>query len=207
MDVTQDASVEAAIATLLAGGPCDVLINNAGTCDQSEFVCQAASARRQEMELNYFGAQRVASALLPDMLRRGCGSIVNVSSLLGYVACPTTANYSASKAALNAWSHALRREVARFGVGVQIFVAPHTQTGLAHLTRFDGVPSVPVEYTARELARAVESGARQHAPSWLYRAALLLLRLFPELIERRVASSTAGLLAPSLSEMRLTTRA
>jgi short-subunit dehydrogenase len=196
MDVTDDTSVETAIAQLEADGPCDVLVNNAGTCDQAEFLLQRPAARRAEMELNYWGPQRVTRALLPGMLRRGHGTIVNVSSLIGYVGCPTTANYSATKAALNAWSHALRGEVARFGVQVRVFVAAHTQTDLARSTRFDGVHSLPVEYTARELVAAIERDHRERGTGPVYRFLLWLARMLPEFMEARIAASTRALLLP-----------
>lgn len=51
-------------------------------------------------------------------IAQGSGTIVNVSSLLGSIPAATVANYSATKAALEAWSHALRGEVARFGIQV-----------------------------------------------------------------------------------------
>lgn len=194
MDVTDDDSVEEAARTLLAGGPCDVVINNAGSCDQAEFLAQPAATRRAEMELNYWGAQRVTLALLPSMIRRGQGAVVNVSSLLGSVACPTTASYSGSKAALNAWSFALRREVERFGVRVSVFVAPHTQTDCGRKSRFDGVTSLPVEYTARELLRAVDRAPRLYAASPVYRLLLRLAGFFPAFLEGRVAASVRRML-------------
>lgn len=195
MDVTDDASVAAGISRVLAGGPCDVVINNAGTCDQALFLAQDVGTQRAEMELNYWGAQRVTRALLPSMIRRGSGVIVNVSSLLGFIAAPTTANYSATKAALNAWSHALRGEVSRHGLKVVLFVAPHTQTELGRATRFDGVVSLPVDYTVKELLRAVEREPRQYAASPVYRLLLRLAGVFPAFMEARVAASVRTLLA------------
>jgi pimeloyl-ACP methyl ester carboxylesterase len=93
--------------------------------------------------------------VLPAFVRQRAGVIVNVSSLLGSVASPTTACYGASKAALESWTFALRAEVARFGVRASVFVAPHTDTETGRRVKFDGVLSVPVAYTARELVRAI----------------------------------------------------
>jgi len=189
MDVTDDASVDAGIDRLLQGGPCHIVINNAGSCDQAEFLAQEVATRRAEMELNYWGAQRVTRALLPSMMQRGSGTIVNVSSLLGSIASPTTANYSATKAALNAWSHALRGEVSRFGIKVVVFVAPHTDTAMGRRVRFEGVVSLPVDYTVKELLRAVDRAPRQYAASPVYRLLLRLAGLFPAFMEGRVAAS------------------
>ena len=200
MDVTDDASVGEGIARVLQSGPCDVVINNAGSCHQADFLAQDMGARRAEMELNYWGALRVTRAVLPSMLRRRRGVVVNVSSLLGFVPSPTTANYCATKAALNAWSHALRGEVDRFGVKVVVFVAPHTQTECGRGAQFDGVVSLPVEYTVEELLVAVDRAPRQYAGSPVYRMFLRLARWFPTFMERRLAASTRRLLLPSYAD-------
>lgn len=189
MDLTRPQSVESAIAGLLRAGPVDVVINNAGTCIQREFIVGDEASLRAEFELNYWGAQRVARAVLPSMIRRRSGLIVNVSSLLGTIACPTTANYSASKAALEAWTQALRGEVGRFGVHVGVFMAPHTQTELGKQTGFEGVVSLPVDYVAKELIRAVERRPRYYAASPVYRMLLRINTVLPSFMERQVAAS------------------
>ncbi|MFO0612463.1 MAG: SDR family NAD(P)-dependent oxidoreductase [Polyangiaceae bacterium] len=189
MDVTDDASVARAVAELLSVGPCDVVVNNAGSLDQAWFVEQSSETQRREMEVNYWGALRVTRALLPSLLARGAGSVVNVSSLLGGVASTTTANYCATKAALEAWSFALRREVERHGVKVTVFVAPHTETEMGGRARFEGVRSLPAAYTAAELARAIDRAPRKYAGSPVYRFLLWLARVAPSFMEARVSAS------------------
>lgn len=193
LDVTDDASVARAADQLLASGPCDVLVNNAGSCDQRELVLQPSDVQRAEMELNYWGALRVTRALLPHFIARRRGLIVNVSSLLGSIASPTTANYGATKAALESLSFALRAELARFGVGVTVYVAPHTQTDLGKATEFRGVVSLPVAYAAEELIRAIDRAPRRYAASPVYRMLLWLGRLFPAFMEARVGAGTQHL--------------
>src|SRR5262245_37040185 len=83
VDLTDDGGVTRAVAELLGRGPCDVLVNNAGSIDQREFLMQPAETQRAEMELNYWGAVRLTRALLPAFVQRRAGVIVNVSSLLG----------------------------------------------------------------------------------------------------------------------------
>lgn len=194
MDVTDDESTATGVARVLANGPCDIVVNNAGTCVQKQFLAAIPRELRDEMELNYFGAQRVTRAVLPSMMERGSGVIVNVSSLLGIIASPTTSNYSGTKAALGAWTHALRGEVARFGIRTVLFVAPHTQTELGAATHFDGVRSLPVEYTVQELIRAIDRAPRQYAASPVYRFLIRLAGWFPAYMERQVAGSVKRLL-------------
>lgn len=198
MDVTDDDSVAAGIERALALGPIDVLVNNAGVFHQRCFLGQDPQHQRAEMEVNYFGALRVTAMVLPAMMRRRTGTIVNVSSLVGAIPCPTVANYSASKAALNAWTHALRGEVARHGIAVTVFMPSHTATEQAQRsTRFDGVPALSVDYTASQLLRAIDRAPRSMAASPVFRMFLRLAGMFPGWAERRMAGSTAALVAAS----------
>jgi short-subunit dehydrogenase len=198
MDLTDDDSVAAAIEQILSRAPIDVVVNNAGTCLQRPFLAQDPLRLREEMELNYWGAQRVTRAALPSMIARRQGSIVNVSSLLGFVPSPTTCNYCGTKAALNAWTHSLRGEVARLGIRVTVFVAPHTQTSLGAKTEFDGVTSLPVEYTVKELCRAIDRAPRLYAGSPVYRMLIRFAAWFPLFMERRLAASVERVLVRSV---------
>jgi 3-oxoacyl-[acyl-carrier protein] reductase len=194
LDLTDSASVQATLARVLADGPIDVLVNNAGTVYQSEFLTQSEPRLREEIELNYFGALHMIRALLPSFLLRRQGAIVNVSSLLGSVAAPTTANFSGSKAALEAFSRGLRGEVERWGIRVTVFVAPHTQTELGTRTDFRRVKSLPVAYVATQLVRAIDHTPARYAASPVYRVLLRLAAWFPRWMERQVASSVQHLL-------------
>jgi hypothetical protein len=84
--------------------------------------------------------------------------------------------------------------VARFGIRTVLFVAPHTQTGLGAATEFDGVRSLPVEYTANQLCRAIDRAPRQHAGSPVYAAFIRLAAWFPVFMERQLAASVERLL-------------
>jgi len=199
LDVTDDQSVADACERALAGGPVDVLVNNAGVFDQTPFLLQDPQQRRREMEVNFFGAQRMARALLPAMIRRSCGTIVNVSSIVGEIPCPSVSNYSATKAALNAWTHALRGEVGRHGIRLVVFIPNHTQTDRAlETTRFDGVPALPVEDTVRELVRAIDRAPRSVAANPVFRMFLRLSKIFPRWAEGQMAATTRALLEPEL---------
>lgn len=195
MDVTDEASVRSALDKLLARGPIDVLVNNAGSASQATFLEQTEATQRSEMELNYFGALRVTRALLPSFIARKCGTIVNVSSILGSVGAPTLASYGASKAALENFSQALAGEVARFGIRVTVFIAPHTQTELGQRIRFRGVHSLPAEYVAQELVQAIDTAPARYAASPIYRILLRLAAWFPSYTQRRIAASVSHLLS------------
>src|SRR3954454_10348281 len=99
------------------GEDVDVLVNNAGAAWREPFAEGGWEDVRRTMELNFNAPVRITEALLPARRKRG-GAVVNVASVAGRVPRPRTGAYSASKAALNAWTDALRAEEADNGVHV-----------------------------------------------------------------------------------------
>lgn len=190
MDVTCDASVQQGVAAMLRTGPCDVLVNNAGLCIQADFMTRSLASLQAELDVNYWGALRVTRAVLPSMQQRRAGHVVSVSSLLGSIAAPTTANYSAAKAALEAWSQAMRGELAQFSIDVTVFVVPHTDTEMGRRVHFAGVHSLPVDYTVQAMLHTIHRRPRRYAASPVYRALLRLNRLLPVFMEQQLAKST-----------------
>ncbi len=118
MDVTVQASTDAAFAIARQAGPIDVLVNNAGVGAATPLELTPEDEHRAVFEANYFGAIRCIQAVLPEMRERGAGTIVNVTSMEGLVAMPNQIPYSASKWALECAGEALAHEVYRFGVRV-----------------------------------------------------------------------------------------
>lgn len=119
MDVADDASVDRALAEVrAAGGPLDVLINNAGIGAYAVAEELSMSDLRRTLETNFFGVVRVTQRVLPEMRERRRGRIVQMSSIAGKLSIPLFGAYSASKHALEGWSDALRLEVYPFGIHV-----------------------------------------------------------------------------------------
>jgi short-subunit dehydrogenase len=123
--VTADIADEATPAMVLkeaeaAYGPVDVLVNNAGL--GMALPAQTATMHdvRRVFDVNFFGAVAMTLAVLPGMLERHRGSVVNVTSVSGYVPNPGESPYGATKAALSRWAHGLAVELA--GTGVHIGV-------------------------------------------------------------------------------------
>jgi 3-dehydrosphinganine reductase len=195
VDITDPAAVDRAVGEILAAGPCDVLVNNAGWCDQREWRMQHPATQRAEMELNFWGAVHMARALLPSFIARGAGHIVNVSSLIGSVAAPTTVSYGAAKAALEHWSHGLRAEVARFGVRVSIYVAPHTDNEQGRRVEWRGVTRLPETYAARKLIATIDRAPRKRGAGPGYAVFLWIAQHFPRVMERLVGGGTRHLLS------------
>ena len=89
---------------------------------------EQADAKKQ-MEINFFGTINMTKAVLPYMHRRGNGRIVNISSVAAPAAIPFQAYYSATKAAINAWTAALANEVRPYGITVTAIQPGDIKTG------------------------------------------------------------------------------
>jgi len=93
------------------GGPIDILVNNAGLDETRSFTDTTAAELRRITEVNYLAPAELCRQVIPGMLRRGRGHIVNVSSMAGSSVFPGLVTYSASKAALSHFTAGLRADL------------------------------------------------------------------------------------------------
>ena len=120
-DVTDDTGRKALIERAEAElGPVDILVNNAGIEQVSHFARQAPEVIVKIIETNVIASMLLARQLLPGMLERRRGHIVNMASLAGKKGTGYIAVYSATKAALIEWTAALRVELEGTGVGASV---------------------------------------------------------------------------------------
>lgn len=132
MDISETGRARAHVDHALAAfGKVDVMVHNAG-------IGQRALARetpleddRRIMEVNYFGAVALTKALLPEMVARGGGHFVVVSSVTGYVGTPYRSGYAASKHALHGFFESLRAETHRDGIVVTMVCPGFVDTEIA----------------------------------------------------------------------------
>lgn len=123
-DVTDPDSVSSAVdAAKKRFGKIDILVNNAGVAKSGLLIDMPLDDFKQVFDVNVNGTFNVTKAVLPDMLSRGQGSIVNVSSVWGEKGASMEVAYSSSKAAVIGFTKALAKEVAPMGVLVNA-VAP-----------------------------------------------------------------------------------
>jgi 2-hydroxycyclohexanecarboxyl-CoA dehydrogenase len=117
LDVTDGDSVRAATSAVAGElGPVDVLVNAAGWDELRPFVDTDEDFWRRVVEINYLGYVRVTHAVLPGMLERGWGRIVNVASDAGRVGASLEAVYAGAKGGVIAFTKTVAREAARAGV-------------------------------------------------------------------------------------------
>ena len=134
MDVTSGASVADAVAEASErlGGPIEIVVNNAGWDEHRRFLDTDEEFWNTVIEINYKGVLRVCKAVVPGMVDRGWGRVVNIGSDAARVGSSLEAVYSGAKGGVLAFSKALAREVARSGVTVNCVCPGPTQTPLLH---------------------------------------------------------------------------
>ncbi len=121
LDVTEDASVTDAIRTVLReDNKIDYLVNNAGYMFVGITEAYSIVQAKDQFETNFFGILRMVKAVAPHMRKRKEGLIVNVTSIAGRLIFPYFGIYCASKHAVEAYSQALRYELAPWGIEVSL---------------------------------------------------------------------------------------
>jgi len=124
LDVTSEESMSTAVNSVLTkSGRIDALVNNAGYSQGGASETLAMDDVRRQFETNVFGLLRMCQLVLPAMREQKSGRIVNISSMGGRVVFPGGGAYHATKYAVEAFSDAMRFEVAGFGVRV-ILIEP-----------------------------------------------------------------------------------
>jgi 2-hydroxycyclohexanecarboxyl-CoA dehydrogenase len=131
LDVTSAASVEEAIEEIeRALGPISVLVNNAGWDELRPFLETDEQFWDRVIELNFKGCLRVCRRVVPGMVERGYGRVVNIGSDAARVGSSLEAVYSGAKGGVVAFSKTLARETARSGVTVNAVCPGPTETPL-----------------------------------------------------------------------------
>lgn len=146
LDVTSADGIPKAVE---AAGPIDALVNNAGVGMLNVLEGAEMAKVRELFDTNVFGAMAMTKAVLPQMRIRRSGVIVNVSSSVTIKPLPALSVYSASKAALNAFTESLALETALFGVRAKLVLpgsAPTTGFGKNAVARMG--MNIPEPYGA-----------------------------------------------------------
>lgn len=181
IDVADPASVERAMAQILEQfGHVDVAINFAGNAGRLGLWQEApADHLRAMIDTHLLGTERVARALLPAMLARGSGRIVNVASTVGWAPMPAAAAYSAAKAAVLAFSEALHGELRGRGIEVCVFAPPHTNTQAGRAWKMQGPRIYEPEWVAKQLVHALRTDQTSFLAGTSNRLLLGIRRLSP----------------------------
>jgi NAD(P)-dependent dehydrogenase (short-subunit alcohol dehydrogenase family) len=156
LDVRDEDSCRIGVAaTIEQFGKVDILVNSAGVAILGEFVSLTAAEQDLQIEVNLHGVVRMSRLVLPGMLTRGSGSIVNLASASGLIPAPHAAVYSATKHAVVGLTEALRWELRRRGVRVSAVLPTVVTTEMAEGLRTPGLPVVSVERVAAAVVRVL----------------------------------------------------
>lgn len=184
LDMSCQKSINIAIAQIWRDwGPIDLLINCAGVAHQSNFLESDSRKFQSEIEINLIGTLLITKVMAKRMANRGSGSIVNVSSLMGHVAAPTWATYSATKFALIGFTHALRSELMDLGVRVSALLPPLVQTSMTEkVQQFRWASALSPELVAEALVQNLDRMPVEIVVGWQAKMAVWLNRLCPKLM-------------------------
>jgi short-subunit dehydrogenase len=168
-----DAVDRLAIDVMDAFGGVDLLVNNAGIPKRRHVTALDIDTVTAVMHVNYLSPMRLTLDLLPQMLERASGTIVNISSVAAPLSAPGEAAYDASKAALTAFSEAMAVDLWDSGVKVLVVYPGVIDTELFTLPDND-VPDLPVQaepvsVCVDAILAGLESGAAQvYVPEWFH---------------------------------------
>jgi short-subunit dehydrogenase len=194
VDVNERDEVDRMVqAVLNRYGRIDILFNNAGFGGVDWFENFKPERHIETMiRVNLVGTMLVTHAVLPDMLKRREGHIINMSSVAGLIASPLITTYAASKYGVRAFTDALRREVSPFGIHVSgIYPGPATTEFGKQLERTKARErikrSIDMHMTSNYVARRIVEVAKRPRRSlvipWWFRVITTFDTLFPVAVD------------------------
>ena len=153
LEVSSDESAERCVRLVAerTGGRIDVLVNNVGTGILGAAEETSVDEAKRLFDVNFFGAVRLTNRVLPLMRQRRAGTLVSMSSAGGVGVVPFAGFYCATKFALEAWTEAVRYEVAPFGISA-VVVAPQAVRTPAGDTAMRAAKRLPEYAAARQQA-------------------------------------------------------
>lgn len=196
-DLSDDAAIARLAERVLAGGGApDLLVNNAGAGRWRATWETDSGYAEEAIRLPYVAAYELTRSLLPAMLERGSGWILNMTSAAGFLTIPGATAYGVSRWAMRAFSYQLEAELRGSGIGVTLLVPfevdspyfdnnPGSRERIPKLSRLVG--DMTPAGVAREAADSIERGRRERILPWRGR---LIYRLTPPPLMRWLITST-----------------
>jgi NAD(P)-dependent dehydrogenase (short-subunit alcohol dehydrogenase family) len=155
LDVTNEESINAAIK---AAGPIDVLVNNAGIGMLNAVEGTSMELVRDIFETNTFGVMAMTRAVIPQFRERRSGVVINVTSSVTLKSLPLLSVYTASKAAVNAFTESMALELEQFGVRVRVVLPGRAPTTTRFAQNGQEADRLVVPEAYQELAQQLFAG-------------------------------------------------
>lgn len=171
----------------------DILVNNAGVLEQGAFTDISGDNHQRMIQLNVSGFTDMLHQLMPPMLERGHGRILNVASIAAFMPVPGLATYAATKAYVLSLSEALAEEARGKGVSVTVLCPGVTATNMfataksrnSSLEKMPGILISDVDEVARQAYKACMSGTAVVVPGSINWATAYTARAMPKWMVRR----------------------
>jgi 2-hydroxycyclohexanecarboxyl-CoA dehydrogenase len=190
VDLTKCREVQAAVDAVLARfGQIDILVNNAGWDKMELFLDSEESTWDRVIAINYKAILYTCRTVLPHMVERGSGHVINIASDAGRVGSTGEAVYAGAKGAIIAFSKSLAREVARYHITVNVISPGLTETPLLQEIRAQSERSGKV---IDAVTRAIPLG-RVGAPDDIANAVAFLASRQADFITGQTLSVSGGL--------------
>jgi uncharacterized protein len=174
----------AAVEERLSGRDVDMLVNNAGIGLNQNFVESTLDAQERLLRLNVHAVMRLTLAVLPGMVARGRGDVVNVSSTAGFGVPQPGSTYSASKAWVTNFSDSIGQSVRRHGVRVMALCPGYTRTEFhdragINMSKAPAWMWLDADEVVRVGLRDLHRGRLISVPNWKYKVAAAAMRHLP----------------------------
>ncbi len=186
-------------------GRVDVLVNNAGISQRSLALETEFSVYQNLMDVDFFAPLKLTQLVLPQMIARKSGVLIQMASVAGKIGAPLRSGYCAAKHALVGYSDALRAEVAQHGIAVHVVTPGFVKTSIAkNALRGDGRvhgsnardpvdDGMDVDKAARVIMSGVARGQREiPVGEGAEMKALVLKRFLPNMLFKRVEAMARG---------------
>jgi short-subunit dehydrogenase len=172
-------------------GGVDILVANAGMSTTTFGARLDAAEAADVISINVVGVVNSVAAVLPDMLARGRGQLVAISSLASYRGMPKSGAYSASKAAVSTFFESMRVDLRKSGIDVTVIHPGFIRTPLTANRKRKLPFLLEPEDAACRILRAVERRARTYAFPWQLAGLVRMMKYLPDAIYDRFASNTS----------------
>ena len=172
--------------------PVDLLVNNAGMTLNTSFLRSTVAKEELLLRLNVNAVMRLTLAVLPGMVARRRGAVVNVSSVTGFAALMPGSTYPATKAWVTNFTESTAQSVSRFGVRVMALCPGYTRTEFHQRAGIDTskMPDflwLDADAVVRDGLRDLRRGKMVSVPDWKYKSFVFAVRHMPQALVRRAA--------------------
>jgi short-subunit dehydrogenase len=202
LDLTNTFSIQQVTSEVLSKFEIDILFNNGGISQRSLTVETTVETDRKIFEVNFFGHVQMTKAILPQMLKRGSGRIVTISSLTGKWGFYLRSAYAASKHALHGFFDSLRMEVEDQGIGITLITPGFISTEISkNAIDRNGAPTgemdnnqaqgISADECANQILAGIAASKSEFGVGGKELRGLFLHRYFPKLF-RKILKKTAA---------------